>query len=76
MGTSEACCNLEFPNGPECSYSGDKSNYSCPDGYNRQWWFCCEGTRQAGCGECTTSTSTCWSGTFNCSIWWYTGQTC
>lgn len=70
------CCNLYFPNGPECNYSGNKSSYTCPQGYTRQWWPCCEGTRMAGCGECTTSTTTCWQGTFNCSIWWWTGESC
>ena len=70
-----ACCHLALPN-TECSYSGAKSNYTCPTGYYRQWWFCCEGTRQVGCGECTKSTSTCWSGPFVCSIWWWSGQSC
>jgi hypothetical protein len=74
--TPPDCCSLYYPNGPECNYSGDKSNYTCPSGYHRQWWPCCEGTRQAGCGECTTNTDTCWSGQFNCSIWWWTGESC
>jgi hypothetical protein len=79
MGTPDevdACCQLWFPNGPECNYSGEKANYTCPPGFHKQYWVCCEGTRQAGCGECTTSDSTCWGGEFNCSIWWWTGQSC
>lgn len=71
----DKCCHLALPD-KECPYSGDKSNYTCPDGYYRQWWFCCEGTQQVGCGECTTDESTCWSGDFYCSIWWWTGQSC
>ncbi len=70
-----ACCHLALPD-RECKYKGDKSSYTCPSGWYRQWWFCCEGTRQAGCGECTKSTSTCWQGPFECSIWWWTGQSC
>lgn len=71
----DKCCHLALPN-TECHYSGDKSNYTCPSGWYRQWWFCCEGTRQVGCGECTRSTTTCWSGPFICSIWWWTGRSC
>ena len=70
-----ACCVLALPD-TECQYQGDKSNYACPSGFYRQWWFCCEGTRQAACGECTESSSTCWAGPFQCSIWWWTGQSC
>jgi len=70
-----ACCHLALPN-TECNYSGSKANFTCPSGFHRQYWLCCEGTRQAGCGECTTSTSTCWSGSFNCSIWWWSGASC
>lgn len=71
----DKCCHLALPN-TECSYSGSKANYTCPPGYYRQWWFCCEGTQQIGCGECTGDSSTCWSGPFVCSIWWWTGQSC
>jgi hypothetical protein len=70
-----ACCHLALPD-TECRYRIVKSNYTCPPGYYRQWWFCCEGTRQVGCGECTKSTTTCWSGPFICSIWWWSGQSC
>ena len=65
-----ACCDLYYSD-KECDYSGDKSNYSCPEGWYRQWWFCTEGSRTAGCGECTRSETTCWSGPFECSIWWW-----
>jgi hypothetical protein len=72
-----ACCNLAFPNGPFCHHPpNNKPAYTCPTGFYRQWWYCCEGTRQAACAECTTSTTTCWQGTFKCSIWWYTGHRC
>jgi hypothetical protein len=71
----DRCCSLARLDN-ECRYVGGKSNFTCPEGYHRQWWHCCEGTRLLGCGECTTSTSTCWSGSFECSIWWQTDQPC
>src|SRR3712207_6464553 len=72
----DKCCYLARRDN-ECRYFfGDKANFRCPDGYHRQWWHCCEGTRLLGCGECTTSTATCWSGSFACSIWWQTDQPC
>lgn len=71
----DKCCHLARPD-RECQWVGSKSHYTCPQGYYRQWWYCCEGTQQVACGECTTSPSTCWSGPFECSIWWYTGQSC
>lgn len=64
------CCQLALPN-TECAYTGSKDNYRCPAGYYRQWWYCTEGTRRRGCGECTTSNSNCWTGQFVCSIWWW-----
>lgn len=70
------CCDLYFPNGPFCEYEGHKSNYRCPEGYNRQYWPCCEGTRLVACGECTQSTTTCWQGEFVCSIWWWMDGSC
>jgi len=72
------CCRVFYPNGPYCNYVGRPQDYTCPSGYYRQWWFCCEGSRgrEAACAECTQSTSTCWSGPFNCSTWWITDQPC
>src|SRR5258708_39193534 len=32
------CCHLITHT--ECSYSGSKSNYSCPSGYYKQYWEC------------------------------------
>jgi hypothetical protein len=69
------CCNLRYPTGPWCEYSGSRSNFTCPPGFQRSWWFCCEGTRQVACAECSTGAS-CWSGPWNCSMWWFTGQSC
>jgi hypothetical protein len=71
----DKCCFLARRDN-ECHWVGDKASFKCPPGYHRQWWHCCEGTRLIGCGECTTSTSTCWSGSFECSIWWWTNQAC
>ena len=72
------CCHVFYPNGPYCNYVGKPQSYTCPPGYYRQWWFCCEGSRgrEAACAECTQSQSTCWSGPFNCSTWWITDQPC
>lgn len=70
----DKCCYLARKDN-ECHWFGTKSNYSCPEGYTRQWWYCCEGTQQIGCGECTPQ-ATCWSGPWECSIWWHTGATC
>lgn len=71
-----ACCSLAFPNGPFCQYTGHPRDYVCPPGWYRQWWYCCQGSRMAGCGECTRSQNTCWQGPFNCSIWWWEGRRC
>jgi hypothetical protein len=71
----DKCCGLARLD-HECQWIGSKSKYTCPSGYYRQWWYCCEGTQQIACGECTPSPSTCWSGPWECSIWWYTGATC
>lgn len=71
----DECCHLARLD-KECLWIGSKSNFSCPEGFHRQWWYCCEGTQQIACGECTKSTETCWSGPWDCSIWWYTGETC
>ena len=70
----DKCCGLARLD-HECHWVGSKANYTCPQGYNRQWWYCCEGTQQIACGECTPG-STCWSGPWECSIFWYTGQSC
>jgi hypothetical protein len=59
-----------LPNTP-CPSVGPPQNYYCPQGYYRQWWYCTQGTRQVACAECTKSSSTCWSGPFVCSIWWW-----
>jgi hypothetical protein len=66
------CCSLARPD-RECHYAFEKWDYQCPSGYHQQYWTCCEGTYLVGCGECTTSTSTCWQGDFECSIWWNVG---
>ena len=70
----DKCCYLARTD-KECMWVGSKANFSCPPGHTRQWWYCCEGTQQLACGECTPA-STCWSGPWECSIWWNTGQSC
>jgi hypothetical protein len=71
----DKCCHLARLD-RECQWVGSKSSFTCPPGYYRQWWYCCEGTQQLACGECTTNQSTCWSGSFECSIWWQTSLSC
>jgi hypothetical protein len=74
----DKCCGLARLD-KECYWVDSKSNFSCPPGYHREWWYCCEGTQQIACGECTTTPGTCWPrpGThYDCSVWWYTGQSC
>lgn len=68
----DKCCTLA--SSTECSYTGSKSNYRCPPGYSKTIWFCCEGTRRVGCGECSSG-PTCWDGPWACSIWWWTSDT-
>lgn len=72
----DKCCGLARLDNECIYYFGDKSNYVCPEGYHRQWWFCCEGTRTLGCGECTPSEESCYIGPWECSIWWETSQSC
>lgn len=69
------CCSLARPD-KECHYVGSKTNYTCPDGFYRQFWVCLEGTQLVGCGECTQSTTTCWDGDFDCSIWFWVEGSC
>ncbi|GII21651.1 hypothetical protein [Planosporangium mesophilum] len=59
------CCHLA-----SCTKCGGRCwNWTCPSGYRKQSWFCMAGVRPIVCAECTTSTSSCWSGTFACSYW-------
>lgn len=62
------CCHLASCR--VCSWSTSRCRYTCPGGYYKRYWYCAAGARFIGCGECTTSSSSCWSGSFYCSIWW------
>jgi len=69
------CCILAKPE-KECHYTGHKANYTCPPGFQKQYWPCCEGTRLVGCGECSSG-PTCFDRPFDCSIWWWIeGSSC
>ena len=77
-GLASPCCSLATNtkcSATACRNCGCSSCYhfTCPAGYYKQYWWCTSGTRLIGCGECTKSTSTCWSGPFACSIWWDDG---
>lgn len=71
----DRCCLLARKD-KECDWVGTKANYTCPEGSHRQWWYCCDGTQQIACAECTENETTCWVGPYHCSIFWYTGKTC
>lgn len=62
------CCQLA-----RCTVCPGSCRYTCPSGYYRRYWWCAAGARIIGCGECTTSSSSCWSGSFYCSVWWDDG---
>ena len=67
---ADKCCTLATP--VECSYTGHKRNYTCPEGFVKLSWPCMEGTRQVGCGECSKApASNCFQGPWLCSIWWW-----
>jgi len=66
------CCGLASTT--TCPGSG--SSFTCPEGYNRMYWYCCHFGRVVGCGECTTSTVDCYEGEFVCSEGWSTGHVC
>lgn len=71
----DKCCFLARPD-KECPYSGgDKSNYTCNPGFQKTYWFCCEGTQQVGCGECSSGPS-CYDPPWDCSIWWWADCRC
>lgn len=63
---SVRCCHLACPH-TECPYEGDKSNFQCPEPYQKTSWTCCEGTTLVGCGECACGNN-CFSGPWYCSI--------
>jgi hypothetical protein len=66
----DRCCGLARLDNECIYYFGDKSNFTCPEGYYRQWWYCLEGTRRFACGECTTYALSCYGGNYACSIFW------
>lgn len=70
----DKCCNLARPD-RECKFTGDKSNFTCPEGFQKTFWPCCEGTRIIGCGECASGPS-CFDAPWDCSIWWWTDSPC
>jgi hypothetical protein len=61
------CCHLARCN--LCYYQVSHDRYTCPSGYYRVMWTCVSGGVTWGCGECSTNSSSCWSGTFACSIY-------
>jgi hypothetical protein len=70
----DKCCNLARLD-RECKYTGDKSNFTCPDGFYKTFWPCCEGTQLIGCGECASGPS-CLDPPWDCSIWWWMDGSC
>lgn len=68
------CCYLACPN----SCSGTGSNFTCPSGYNKKTWTCCDGggQRVRYCGECTTGSTCSERAHFHCSETWTQNPTC
>ncbi|MGH8910291.1 MAG: hypothetical protein ACRD0K_28305 [Egibacteraceae bacterium] len=66
--TGPGCCNLAVST--KCENEGP--NYKCPDGYQKQLWYCTSGGTTYGCGECTTGPN-CRSGDYVCSVGWIEG---
>ncbi|GAB3938986.1 hypothetical protein [Micromonospora vulcania] len=62
------CCSLASCT--RCHYAVEPDRYTCPSGYYRTFWTCTSGGRTYGCGECSKSKTSCWSGPFACSIWY------
>lgn len=68
------CCALACPSSHYCSGTG--SSYTCPSGYNKKQWSCCDSDgRVRFCGECTTGGNCTELATFICSETWK-GPTC
>jgi hypothetical protein len=61
------CCSLARCN--LCDYKVAHDRYTCPAGYYRVIWTCVSSGITWGCGECSTSSSSCWQGSFACSIY-------
>lgn len=69
------CCslfyNINVDPSKMCHYPDDDvPAYTCPSGYQQEYWTCVEGTRVAACAECAAGDS-CWQGPWECSIWWW-----
>ncbi len=61
------CCSLARCN--LCDYQVSHDRYTCPSGYYRVLWTCTSAGITWGCGECSTSSSSCYSGSYACSIY-------
>jgi hypothetical protein len=69
------CCSLWYNINQDpskmCHYPNDNvPAYTCPPGFQQEYWTCVEGTRVAACAECAAGDN-CWSGPWQCSIWWW-----
>jgi hypothetical protein len=67
------CCGLAT--NTHCS-GCPSGSFSCPSGYHRKYWFCCQNGGLYGCGECTKSTTSCFSGPFKCSCGYVASGPC
>ncbi len=69
LGTDEAaayrfgCCYLALDK--KCS-GCTSGGFTCPSGFSKRYWYCCQNGQLYGCGECTKSTS-CYGGPWACS---------
>jgi hypothetical protein len=69
------CCslwyNINVDPSKMCHYPDNNvPAYTCPSGFQQEYWTCVEGTRVAACAECAAGDS-CWQGPWQCSIWWW-----
>jgi hypothetical protein len=73
-GSNYACCTLARPD-QWCGSTTGNPPFWCNHGGFKRVWYCCDVTQLWGCGECISSTGTCFSGpVFYCSYAWNAGS--
>ena len=68
---SPGCCNLARPDQWCAPHTGYDPPFWCDHGGFKRVWYCNQTGYLYGCGECQSSTGTCFNGpTFYCSYAW------
>jgi hypothetical protein len=71
------CCNLARLDRWCGSCSTCDPPFWCNYGGFKRVWYCCQGATLYGCGECISSTGSCYSGPdWYCSYGWFEGHLC